>query len=616
MPTNPVQADVAPSGGNSTSEDKNLIFSEIEATAKYHTPGTYQNLLSYYSNLTLDSDSLAEKFIPLSAVAQRARNPKIFAIGVLPPAINVNGLAQIARGELSLDRSQSIGAVQGTTIGLTDINGDPIRFDTVNGVGVIDNSDDTSARGNSGTVASSQQQQKWGSAARDRSPEFWQNFVSMCRRQNVDPIAMAALTYNESGFNPAAANHANGKDKPAVAKGLIQFTHKTARIFGMSEEDWDNFQNLSAQEQLGWTELYMRRTRMRNTNNRGLLYRKVFGGFNNPDGSLYSKDAVVKGFTDGNYQELAYRQNAPLDVNGDGGITVDDLNTKIANLPPSFIRQLIAEAIASEVDIPFQDPTEPPPATRVPSWGLVGAIANNQSREYLDKVADSGLNATKFGQALTVGQRAQAISISKALQNVRDTPPLRMLVNPRSFSVKSEKIVTDGNWGRDGPIIEFWGDNQDKISASGSVAAFYSIDRTNAVGPGLTRNARNFSQAYQNFMSLFLLYRNNAGLYLKEGTGADSRVNLNMLGSMYIFYDDILYIGSFDSFNVTEEDTKPFTMDYSFEFTVRAAFLLDRPDDSFLRAGREKLRVQQGRLIPQGPNTAQINQPVGGFTNG
>jgi hypothetical protein len=149
--------------------------------------------------------------------------------------------------------------------------------------------------------------------------------------------------------------------------------------------------------------------------------------------------------------------------------------------------------------------------------------------------------------------------------------------------------VSDGNFTREGPIIEHWGEQQDKLSLSGKLAAFVAIDTqpsddSNNLGggPGLTRVARQYSASYQNFLSLYLLYRNNGGLYVN--TLADTMKNnllsrLSLLGSIYIYYDNTLYIGSFDSFNITEADTTPYSLEYSIEFTVRATFILDSPTE-------------------------------------
>lgn len=175
-------------------------------------------------------------------------------------------------------------------------------------------------------------------------------------------------------------------------------------------------------------------------------------------------------------------------------------------------------------------------------------------------------------------QRSYRMAAKAALQAMANTPPLRLLVNPNSFGVKSQKIVSDGNWGRNGPIIEFWGDDQDKISGAGKVAAFYALDanpRVGGGGPGLGRSVRNVSLAWQNFQSLYLLYRNNGALYTGDMSQQDRDLLLTTVGSVYLFYDNIMYIGCFDSFTITESDQAPFSIEYSFEFTVRAAFLLE-----------------------------------------
>jgi hypothetical protein len=60
----------------------------------------------------------------------------------------------------------------------------------------------------------------------------------------------------------------------------------------------------------------------------------------------------------------------------------------------------------------------------------------------------------------------------------------------------------------------------------------------------------------------------------------NSRVkNLSVVGSVYLYFDEILYIGSFDNLSLTESDSAPHTLDYSFSFTVRAWYLLDHLDD-------------------------------------
>lgn len=173
-------------------------------------------------------------------------------------------------------------------------------------------------------------------------------------------------------------------------------------------------------------------------------------------------------------------------------------------------------------------------------------------------------------------QKNEAASIAAAIERMKAIPPLRMLINPSSFKVAKEKVISDGTWSRTGNVIHHWGDNQDKIEGSGKVAAFF----TSEIGMstlGLNRSARNWSKGYQNFLSLYLLYRNNAAIYVQD-PGVKHTNFISLVGSIYIYYDGTLYIGSFDSFNITEDASSPFTLEYSFSFTVRAWYALDRPD--------------------------------------
>jgi hypothetical protein len=209
-------------------------------------------------------------------------------------------------------------------------------------------------------------------------------------------------------------------------------------------------------------------------------------------------------------------------------------------------------------------------------WKSGGQADSKTAQSERDKTAGVPLNQTELGKNLQAAQR-QAIAEAKgALEGMARVPPLRLLVNPKQFSVKGSKITSDGNWSRRGPIIEHWGDEQDVLSASGKVAAFYTMEM------GLSRVSCQYSQAWRNFYSLYLLYKNNGGIYLRDPfdpSGGTRR--LTYVGSVYIFYDGILYIGSFSNFNITESEASPFSVEYSFEFNVRAAFMLDQPDSKY-----------------------------------
>ena len=213
------------------------------------------------------------------------------------------------------------------------------------------------------------------------------------------------------------------------------------------------------------------------------------------------------------------------------------------------------------------------------------ANASSAAKDSSKTVDLEDLNKSALGQKFQRAQLNEIKATQIALDTIKNTPPLQLLVNPQSFKLSSEKIISDGGFTREGPIIEHWGEQQDKIEASGKLAAFMAIDANPPVasgptggGPGLTRVARNYSASYQNFLSLYLLYRNNGGLYVK-GLEDNLLTRLSLVGSIYIYYDSVLYIGSFDSFSITETDSNPYSLEYSFQFTVRAAFMLDSPTE-------------------------------------
>ena len=245
---------------------------------------------------------------------------------------------------------------------------------------------------------------------------------------------------------------------------------------------------------------------------------------------------------------------------------------------------------------PGNNPNPQPVGGDVPqpnSWyaGGGGGMAQTAAQQ-LTVQSTTVLNTTNTGtQTLASQQTAMINAITQQVNQMVNTPPLRLLVNPRSFKNSLEKITSDGSWGRNGPIIEHWGEQMDKIEASGKIAAFYALD-SNPPGqltdndPGLTRMVRNSSTAYQNLLSLYLIYRNNGGIWTEDFINpASTKTNLSIVGSIFIFYDNILYVGSFDNFTISESDEAPYSLEYSFSFTVRAWFELDQQQDPLLAWG-------------------------------
>jgi len=570
--------------------DSSKILDQIETSADYYGPDIYAKLLGFYSSLTLKEDSLSYDFIPVSGVKS---NPKLFVVGLIPPAANVSGKL--------LDRSASVASVLGAP---EDLATEVAAKKGAPGAGVK-----APPMGN-------------GSAGASLPDSFWDSYARMCNRIGADPYALAAVIQRESGFRPDAQNKVAGKDKPPVAQGLHQMVWSTAKNY-MSKEQWDNLANTSAESQLEYVEKYFRgRARGKNA---AQLYAMNLGGYPNPDGSAYASKAAqaewiaahpgdAGKFKNPDYQDLAVKQNPGI---GDGQkIFSSDLAKFVEGGPPAVLRTKIDEAL-KRVGIDKGSLEAPPVEISSGDWKDKGSSNASEFNKLQAKLQDNSLARDNLGQRFLQAQQAEIDVTRQALDNMRNTPPLRLLVNPASFKVSSEKIASDGNWTRDGAVIEFWGDNQDKLEASGRVAGFFAIDSNppeedSEGGPGLTRVARNFSAAYHNLLSLWLLYRNNAGLYL-EGLDGTERARLSMVGSVYIFYDDILYLGSFDSFNLTESDDKPFSLEYNFEFTVRSTFILDRPDDPRISSMTASGSTPMGNQTLFPPTGGEVRLPETGF---
>ena len=585
-------------------------YQDIESTANFYSPGIY-DLLPRFSSLKAQADPLDGDFVPMTSVGTRPpKDALMFVVGILPPTSNVTGRL--------LDRSASIAAMTGvaTTSAIEGQGGDP------------------------------------------PSDQFYDDLVITANRMKVDPAHLAAVFNGESRTDP----HRVGTGSLGTqAKGLNQMIRSTARAIGMSPEQWDNYQNLTGSEQLAWIEKSF-------GNVAGLtasaMFQRNVGGFPNdnptfasqqpapsdnssamPVGSigavLYAGPKYVAEHPDPRWEnpklrvqwqmEHAYEENKALDHDGDGCISQNDMDIHARICARGVDTTRIEAAklrVGTSTDPSFTADILTGQALQ-DAWAGKGSAHAKAAQRQQQKIADHDLNLSGIGRALLQQQTAMIKATLAAIETVKNTPPLRMLVNPQSFKVGSEKLVADGNRSRSRVIVEHFGEQQDKIEASGKIAGFYASDMvgdalaptrsvsfTNSQGdttstdpypttvgtyPGLTRNARQFSYSWQNFLSLYLLYKSNGALFLKDFYEAahvkdTDATNLSVVGSIYIYYDNILYIGSFDTFTITEDEGSPFTVEYSFAFSVRASFLLDHVDDPKLLYGNPSLFGQDNTI--------------------
>lgn len=488
---------------------------QIAAAADYYEPAVYAfganrsgglpALLSFYKSLDVVADPASPGYVPMSAVERRGRNPKLFAVGILPPGVG--------RGEGPLDRSAVISNFTGEA------------------------------------------------RTEDAAAEIARADVEERRVPREISTAGARAIAKFEGIRYKAYKDAVGKwtigvghTGPEVVEGLVWTPEQVEAAFLV---DLDRFESaVSKAVTVPVTQ--------------GEYDAMVSLAFN-IGGAGFAKSTLVRKLNAGDRRGASAEFAAFNKITLDGKKVVHGGLVQRRKTERQMFERAVLESAKPSPLMADADSAE---------FGAWGSQNGNSFREGLARQSD--LQQIDY-QASELGYRKALKASLAAMQNA---PPLRLLVNPNSFSLKSQKIVNDGNVGRNGPIIEFWGDDQDKISGSGQVAAFYALDAVPGLGrggPGLSRHARNMSLAWQNFQSLYLLYRNNGGMYLPDMNQKDRDLFLAAVGSVYIYYDGTLYIGCFDSFNVREADMKPFTVEYDFEFTVRASFLLDSPSEEAVR---------------------------------
>ena len=142
----------------------------------------------------------------------------------------------------------------------------------------------------------------------------------------------------------------------------------------------------------------------------------------------------------------------------------------------------------------------------------------------------------------------------KGLPDKYTLPDLTMKINPKNLDAQYTQLINrKRTFG--GFIEEHWGEQLDSLSAGGQTSQFY--------GPtGLTNESRRDTDGFKNFEKFVAIYRNNGTLY-HEKTG-----KIISQGFVVMNYDNAIYNGYFESFNITENDQKPFELEYDFTFKV------------------------------------------------
>jgi hypothetical protein len=592
--------------GNSPSINSSSIQQQILAGAKFYPPLVY-DILSRYGSLQTQPDSLSDQYIPITDVLPPASNQTLpFDVGFIPPSATIPQNTQTSRGLVNSVATSTPAPIGSLRAQLVATGGLPIG-------GTNFTPNPPGANGGPPTYQTY--------SAAQVSGMIYQTMLAQTGTppSNETVWMLTAQTFKETGPGNGTVNWPNNNPgflnkQSAANSGNGSLVSGTFVVSG-GNQPWASFPTPQAGVQT------FANTALISTP----AATAAAAGDVNGYVTALGKEGYYNAYTDPKTGQL-------VDYDAAQAIYLSNfqaLYTGAQGAAPNPSAINVSSIIGG-------------PATAVPvnsdvsnssGWQAQNGTGNAQTAaQQATSVANTSLNtSTSQGTQFLSQQNVQANALTNLINQMASTPPLRLLVNPRSFKNSMEKIISDGNWGRNGPIIEHWGENLDKIEGAGKIAAFYALDvqqtpiNGSACWPGLTRTARNYSASYQNFLSLYLIYRSNAGLwtqdYINPSYSSSEQwsgpLNLAMLGSVYIYYDNLLYIGSFDTFTISESDEAPFSLEYSFTFTVRAWFELDQQQDPELAwnapvNGQAAPGIQpQPGLIPTQSTISQFGPSAG-----
>lgn len=199
------------------------------------------------------------------------------------------------------------------------------------------------------------------------------------------------------------------------------------------------------------------------------------------------------------------------------------------------------------------------------------------------------LNATlSAGRVLQtmVGTEAAAVladnvtvaDIKYQVERMLQTPPLTLFINPTDMSIAYTTVQQYTQRTRYGYVFERWGEGQPTLSISGSTGAWCAgIDPDSSIGgasgfqvndtdvpTGVQFASKRNSAAFQQFMALYHIYRNNGYIY----DTIDKSEAMLFIGAVAIDYDQMTYVGNINTFEYSYDEASPHRIQWSMEFTV------------------------------------------------
>ena len=221
------------------------------------------------------------------------------------------------------------------------------------------------------------------------------------------------------------------------------------------------------------------------------------------------------------------------------------------------------------------------------AYGISGANSATVANTLNQQIAVGQFLNTASGTQIrtTLTDSMTAMDIAAQVAAIASTPPLTLLVNPNNMSMTYTTIQSYQERGREGFIFQRWGESQPVIKFSGKTGAFIAGEAASkgfretinnaaiqafrdygetTTPTGVQFASKRNSAAFQNFQSLYQIYRNNGYIYDRVGK---SEAHL-AIGAVAIDYDQMTYVGHIESFEYAYDVTQLHALEWSMEFVV------------------------------------------------
>ena len=180
----------------------------------------------------------------------------------------------------------------------------------------------------------------------------------------------------------------------------------------------------------------------------------------------------------------------------------------------------------------------------------------------------------------------RAADVLLQFSRMLNTPPLTMLINPQSLVINHQKVQNYSDRGRFGYIFQSWGEELIRLSVSGRIGAYYAGNSqtlsfvkfgdaqtgqiiATETPTGVQWASRKNSASWQNFMNLYLFYKNNG--YIFDNISKSEAHQ--WIGTIAIDYDQWTYIGNFQSFEFGfNSEQQNGGTEFSFEFVATRVY--------------------------------------------